>query len=160
MNEGLDVEGAQIRIATSDVDQGLRFVANFTDELAAQYEGCEYGFVVIPTVVIGNNAVEAEGEYTYNDIPYAPAIVAAEILYADKGDYVQYTACMTGLTADMYKTEYTAVPYILTEDGYIYGEQYSTSVYKIAQAVLADESVTDESVKAAMQELIAAADAQ
>ncbi len=154
-NEGLDIEGAQIRLETEDEPQGLRFVANYTDELAAQYEGCEYGFVVIPTSVVGNNAV-ADGA-VYGE--YAAITVPAVRLYKEYDGYVQYTACMVGLEVVQYKTEYTAVPYVLVDGEYIYGEQYSTSVYKVAQAVLADETVTDENVRASMQALIAAADA-
>lgn len=159
-DEGLTIEGAQIRLETADVDQALRFVADFTDALAAEYEGCEYGFVVLPKDALGNNMLTATGTYTYNETVYTPAIVKAERLYADKGDYVQYTAALTGLEPSQYKTEYVAATYIKSGDEYIYGDIYSVSVYKVAQAVLADETVTDETVKAEMQAIIDAADAQ
>ncbi len=151
---GLNIEGAQIRLQTEDVPQGLRFIANYTDELAAEYAGCEYGFVVIPTSVVGNNSVAVGATFD----KYTVANIPAKILYADCGDYVQYTVCLTGLEVEQYKTEYTAVPYVLVDGEYIYGEQYSTSVYKVAQAVVADETAS-ETDKASMQDLIDLVDA-
>ena len=51
---------------------------------------------------------------------------------------------MTGFTADTYATEYTAVTYIKKDGAYIYGEQYSTSIYAIAKAALEDTTITEE----------------
>ena len=157
-NEGLTIEGAQIRLPGQSA-QGLRFIAKYTDELAAQYEGAEYGYVVLPKAVLGNNALVVGGEYTYEGRTYTAEKVVAERLYADAEDHVLYTVCLTGLEADQYKTEYVAVTYIKTADGYVYGEQYATSVYKVAEAVIADENETDEALKASMQELLDAANA-
>ncbi|MBR5528526.1 MAG: hypothetical protein IKV97_05920, partial [Clostridia bacterium] len=156
-DEGLTVEGAQIR--TEGV-QALRFVADYTDALKAQYADCEYGFVVIPTAVLGNNMLVAGGSYEFDGNNYDAYTVKAARLYSDEDGYVTYTAALTGLEVDQYKTEYTAVTYIKSGDEYIYGDSYTASVYKVAQAVLADETVTDEAVRATMQALIDAADAE
>ncbi|MBE6570748.1 MAG: hypothetical protein E7656_00685 [Ruminococcaceae bacterium] len=155
---GLSIAGAQIRLPSGSTEQGLRFVANYTDELAAQYEGCEYGFVVLPKAALGNNALVVDGKYNYNGKEYTAATVPAVRLFDDLDGYVQYTVCLTGLEAEQYKTEYVAVTYIEVAEGeYVYGEQYTASVYKIAQAVVNDEEEDDADLKAAMQALIDAA---
>lgn len=157
-NDGLSIAGAQIRLPSGSTEQGLRFVANYTDELAAQYEGCEFGFVVLPKAALGNNALVVDGKYNYNDKEYTAATVPAVRLFDDLDGYVQYTVCLTGLEAEQYKTEYVAVTYIEVAEGeYVYGEQYAASVYKIAEAVVNDEEETDADLKAAMQALIDAA---
>ncbi len=139
--DGLTIAGAQIRLETEDALQGLRFIADFSDALAAEYEGCEYGFVVIPASVVGNEAVVVDG--IYGD--YAAATVVAERIYEDRGDSVWYTACMTDLAADQYKMVYTAVPYIKVAEGeYVYGEQYSTSVYAVANKALEDDTLSED----------------
>lgn len=157
-NDGLSIAGAQIRLPSGSTEQGLRFVADYTDELAAQYEGCEFGFVVLPKAALGNNALVVDGKYNYNDKEYTAAKVPAVRLFDDLDGYVQYTVCLTGLEAEQYKTEYVAVTYIEVAEGeYVYGEQYAASVYKIAEAVVNDEEETDADLKAAMQALIDAA---
>ena len=157
-NDGLTIAGAQIRLPSGSTEQGLRFVADYTDELAAQYAGCEFGFVVLPKAALGNNALVVDGKYNYNDKEYTAATVPAVRLFDDLDGYVQYTVCLTGLEAEQYKTEYVAVTYIEVAEGeYVYGEQYAASVYKIAEAVVNDEKETDADLKAAMQALIDAA---
>ncbi len=142
VSAGLTVDGAQIRL---DDPQALRFIAKYTAETEAAYAGCEYGFVVLPTKVLGNALLDAEATYTYDKKDYTPAIVPAAKLYDEKaGEYKRYTAAMTGFTADTYATEYTAVTYIKKDGAYIYGEQYSTSVYAIAKAALEDTTISAE----------------
>ena len=142
VSAGLTVDGAQIRL---DDPQALRFIAKYTAETEAAYAGCEYGFVVLPTKVLGNALLKADASYTYDEKNYDPAVVPAAKLYDEKaGEYKRYTAAMTGFTADTYATEYTAVTYIKKDGAYIYGEQYSTSIYAIAKAALEDTTITEE----------------
>lgn len=142
VSAGLTVDGAQIRL---DDPQALRFIAKYTAETEAAYADCEYGFVVLPTKVLNNNLLKADASYTYNEKNYNPAVVPAAKLYDEKaGEYKRYTAAMTGFTADTYATEYTAVTYIKKDGAYIYGEQYSTSIYAIAKAALEDTTITEE----------------
>lgn len=156
---GLTVEGAQIRL---DDPQALRFIAKYEAATEAEYAGCEYGFVVLPTVVLNGADLEADKTYVYNEQNYAPAIVPAVKLYDETSEYKRYTAAMTGFTADTYATEYTAVTYIKKGDAYIYGESYSTSIYAIAKDALAKHEegtkVLDEAVKAYFETIVSTVD--
>lgn len=160
---GLTIDGAQIRIATPEKKQGLRFIATLTDELAAQYTGCEYGYVVVPTVALDGALLEAGGSYTYNDKVIESAIVPAVLLYEDGDGYVRYTVCITDIAVENYKSSYSVVTYIKDGDTYIYGQRYAASVYDIAKAAIAaheDGTIPlEEDVLAKMNEIIVAADA-
>ena len=160
---GLTIDGAQIRIATPEKKQGLRFIATLTDELAAQYPGCEYGYVVVPTVALDGDLLEAGGSYNYNDKVIESAIVPAVLLYEDGDGYVRYTVCITDIAVENYKSSYSVVTYIKDGDTYIYGQRYAASVYDIAKAAIAaheDGTIPlEEDVLAKMNEIIEAADA-
>ena len=164
VSDGLTIDGAQIRIADADIKQGLRFVATYTDETAAKYAGKEYGFVVIPTAVLAGAPLDATKTYTYNEKVFEPALVPAKLLYEDGEGFVKYTACLTDILVDNYKTSYTAITYIKDGDSYIYGETYSASVYAIAEAAVAAHNdgtrPLEADVLAVMQQIISDADAK
>ena len=155
IESGLTFDGAQIRLTDP---QALRFVARLNDATEKAYAGCEYGIAVIPTKVLGKSAINIGATYNYGGKDYTAAVVPAVKLYDEKaGEYKRYTAAMTGFTADTYNTDYTAVAYIKVGDNYIYGQEFTTSIYKIAKAALEDESVTD---KTYFESIVAAVEAE
>ncbi len=145
-DERLGVTGAQVRVGTQTVKQGLRFVNTIDAELyntladadilpkSSTDTGLGFGSVVLPTAYL-----EA-GEKLTKTTASAHVVPAVKLFEAPKGGDTEYkfTACLTGLATDQYTTEYTVVPYVTYMDGgeevTIYGEQYSTSIFDVAEA--------------------------
>ena len=144
-DERLGVAGAQVRVAAGEVVQGLRFISTIEAELydilaeqnglptSAESTGIGFGTVVLPNKLLGDAELTKE---TTN----AKIVPAVKLYSAPKGDDTAYkfTACLTGLTDQQYVTEYTVRPYVTyVKDGEevtVYGEQYSTSVFAVAEA--------------------------
>ena len=145
-DERLTVEGAQVRLASGETTQGLRFISNIDVELynslkeaghlptSSSSTGVGFGTVVLPESMI------PEGEALTKETEHC-AIVPAVKLFAAPGaeDTVyRYTACITGITESRYDIKYTVRPYVTYMDGdeevTVYGEQYSASIFDIAEA--------------------------
>ena len=153
-DERLSVSGAQIRVATQTVLQGLRFVSSIDADLyntlkdaghlptSAESTGLGFGSVVLPTKFLEEN--EKLTKETANAC-IVPAVKLYESPEAGATAY-RYTACLTGLESSQYTTEYTVVPYVTYMDGEneltVYGEQYSTSVFKVAEAAYTSNTET------------------
>ncbi len=145
-DERLPVEGAQIRLASGSTTQGLRFISNIDATLyntlkdagalpsSSADTGVGFGTVVLPTVLI------PEGEALTKETARCAIVPAVKLFNvpSDGDAMYRYTACITGLAADQYATEYTIRPYVTYMDGNeevtIYGEQYSASIFDIAEA--------------------------
>ncbi len=145
-DERLPVEGAQVRLASGATTQGLRFISNIDASLyntlkdagalpsSSADTGVGFGTVVLPTVLI------PEGEALTKETPKRAIVPAVKLFNAPGTEDTMYrfTACITGLTADQYTTEYTIRPYATYMDGdvevTIYGEQYSVSIFDVAEA--------------------------
>lgn len=144
-DDRLTVQGAQVRLASGETKQGLRFISNIDVELynilkdsgslptSSASTGVGFGTVVLPTSMLDGAALTKE---TTNAVT-VPAVKLYKAPAANDTVY-SYTACLTDLEEDQYATEYTVRPYITYMDGEeevtIYGEQYSTSVYAVAEA--------------------------
>lgn len=145
IDERLGVEGAQVRAAAGEVKQGLRFISTIEKDLydvlkaqnaiptSAESTGVGFGTVVLPKQMLGDAELTKE---TAN----AKIVPAVKLYSAPKGSETAYkfTACLTGLVVEQYVTEYTVRPYVTYEkDGEVvtvYGEQYSTTVFAVAEA--------------------------
>ena len=137
----LTVEGAQVRVATNTVVQGLRFISTIDAGLyntikeagqlptSSESTGNGFGTVVIPTVMLNGADLTKE---TAN----AKVVPAVKLYSAPTGDETayRYTACLTGLKENQYVTSYTVRPYVTIDGVTVYGEQYATSVFAVAEA--------------------------
>lgn len=153
LSKSLYVVGAQLRTESEDKARALRFIAEYADAYALNYENCEFGFVVIPEEFVPEGeSVEAGKTYTVNGKQYATKTVPAVKLFGRENGSVTYTVCITGTKAENYDRVYISVPYIKRPDGtYIYGKAYSTSLVAVAQEILNDNSASDEETNAAKQ---------
>ncbi len=162
VNEGLTVIGAQIRTATDEKPQAIRFVAKYTDALSDQYKNCEFGFLVIPTKYVpSGEAVTVGKRFLYKDRYYKVKKVPAVNIYEDADGYITYTVCITGTKALYYDRNFTVVPYILNNEGnYLYSTPYTSSLVKVAEEITADATASPTDKAAATKLLKEHDDAQ
>ncbi len=158
----LAVSGAQIRVPTGTNDpleQGLRFISSMTSDAYALLDASEYpksaadtgvgfGTVVFPTEILGSETLTKDTVINYNGRDFAAMVVPAVKLYTKSESMIEYTAVMIDISESNYETEYTAVPYITytddnNEEVTLYGNAYSTSVFKIAVSAYNDKKTTE-----------------
>ncbi len=151
----LSVLGAQIRLASDTVKQGLRFVSKadkeFLDMLGITQIGgdnVKYGAVLFPENFVG------EGELvlgqTYGN--YVAADVKAVNTYREDDNSVTFTAVVTGISDANLTRRYTVRPYISYTDKNgvtrtVYGDSYATSVYAVAAFALDRDTALDDTAK-------------
>ncbi len=109
-------EGASIRRIEPS---GIRFKAKISEKLSANLENAEYGMLIIPSSLLGGNALTLETEDVLN--------IPAEKTYVEDG-YLMYNAVLIGENGN-FSAEHYNVP--LTAVGYVtYGEEGAkTTVY-------------------------------
>lgn len=151
LSKGHFVKGAQIRAKTDKKDQGLRFVAEYADAYAANYENCEFGFAIIPSSFVPDGEkVEAGKVFEIDGKHYAVKTVPAANIFEVSEGHIAYTVCITGTTVKNYGRKYTVVPYVKNVDGaYIYGDSYETSIIDVASAIAADPNASADDKKTA-----------
>ena len=169
----LSILGAQIRLASGETTQGLRFVTRadkslLTDLGVSQIggEGVSYGTVVFPADLLGNaelviGAADESGKYIAAKVP-------AVKTYGETDGNVSYTAVITGISGKNYIRDYAARSYIEYTDKngaarVAYGEKYAVSIHAIADYALKnDNKLTDEQkavLNGILKEVTAALDA-
>ncbi len=132
--------GVQVRVTGVP---GLRFIMEKTDALSEALNATEYGAIILPSSFLGTKDLVMDGSYTYGGKTYQPAKVEAVNTYKDHGDKIDYTLCVTGIVKDNYRRLYTVKGYIIYTDlqgtqQVLYTDYYSTNIYTIAKAALAD----------------------
>lgn len=149
----MEILGAQIRLASEETTQGLRFVTEtnktFVDDLLS---ASEYGSVVLPAKYLGENELLLDTSYTYGGNTYNSAQVRAEKIFSfdETTGNLRYTACITDITGDNYVREYSVRPYVKYTDKngnerVYYGNAYSSGIFRIANyALRRDDSLTDD----------------
>ncbi len=145
LSKGHYVKGAQIRAKTDTKEQGLRFVAEYADAYAANYENCEFGFAVIPSVFIPDGeTVEVGKVFNIDGKDYAVKTVPAVNIFEVTEGHIAYTVCITGTTVENYGRKYTVIPYVVNADGaYIYGDSYETSIIDVANTIINDANASN-----------------
>ncbi len=110
-------EGASIRKIEPS---GIRFKAKISEKLSANLQNAEYGMLIIPSSLLGENTLTLETENVLN--------IPAEKTYVEDG-YLMYNAVLVGENGADFLADYYNVP--LTAVGYVtYGEEGAkTTVY-------------------------------
>ncbi|MBR5528800.1 MAG: hypothetical protein IKV97_07315 [Clostridia bacterium] len=161
----ISVLGAQIRLASNEVKQGLRFVSRINKSLLSDIgitdiggQNVKYGSVVLPENLMG------EGELTlgYVNGNYAAATVPAVSTYRNDTNSVTYTAVLTDISNKNLTRLYKVRPYISYTDNNgtertIYGESYSTGVYAVAAYALETDTTLSNDAVSVLEEIKAAA---
>ncbi len=153
------IEGAQIRLKESiKKGEGLRFVVRKTDAAdALNITG--YGSVIAPSLAVGKSKVELGKTYSYNGKEYAAKTVPAVNIFAQEDGYEQYTVCVTKIGKERYATVFAVrgyIEYIDINGGehILYTDYYATNLVNVAQALLDDETVTDETARTRCETII------
>ena len=153
------IEGAQIRLKESiKKGEGLRFVIRKTDAAdALDIKG--YGSVIAPSLAVGKSKVELGKTYTYNNKEYAAKTVPAVNIFAQEDGYEQYTVCVTKIGKERYATVFAVRGYIEYTDlnggeHILYTDYYATNLVNVAQALLDDETATDEAARTRCETII------
>ncbi len=155
--------GAQIRVGSAQVEQGLRFVVERRDSAYAALGNniIEQGSLILPTDLTRGHDMKY-GKALYNEYEKAlpdgvsvtgwtsgtwssedgPSIVPAEKIFSKTDDGERYTVCVTGIDEDKYDRYYTVKGYIRYYDAngverVAYTEYYQTSLYAVAKAAVA-----------------------
>lgn len=100
-----------------------------------------YGATVLPTDKLAGRELLCDTDYVYRGKTYRSKTVPALRLFGQEGDVQRYTLCVTGITEDKYEYGYTVRPYLnyYSRSGNLvtlYGDEYSSNVYKTAVAAL------------------------
>lgn len=134
------IKGMQIRTSGK---KGLRFIIELSDALCEALGATEYGAVAMPSEYLGLNDVTLGGTYSSNGNTYAAKSIIAEKIFADHGDKVDYTLCMTGIAKKNYTRVYRVKGYIKYTDlqgkeQVLYTDYAASNLYTIAKAALSD----------------------
>ncbi|MGN0244073.1 MAG: glycoside hydrolase family 43 protein [Lachnospiraceae bacterium] len=134
--------GAQIRMTG---DEGFRFLSKVnrssTEIAALKADGTikEYGTLIMPAVVLGENELTMDAAITgivYENYTVKAAKVASTVHYEEATDSTKYAALLVGFPANnatFYKTYFTVRTYVVMGDGSIvYGDAVNRSMYDVA----------------------------
>ena len=169
VDDYINFAGVQIRVASADKRQGLRFVADIKKSLDEKTELEEFGMVLIPSAMIGDNRAYTEynpeggnceyniigaeqiyngSTHTYGGKIYNSATVKAEHIFKDLGDALRYTTCVIGITEANYTRYYTIrayAKYNVNGKSYTaYSDAFRSSIYEVAKAASVDDTITEE----------------
>ncbi len=154
----LSVIGAQIRNAAP---QGLRYISQIDKDYLAQFgEDAEIGSVILPEDILGGKELLAETSYSYKGTDYESSLVPAEKIYKDEEAYKQFTVVLIKISTANYTRNYTVRSYIKFTDingvtRYTYGNEYSTSIFEMAQYALEHSEGLSETAKNTCESIIA-----
>ena len=134
------IKGVQIRL---NGVPGLRYIMSKTDAITDSLNTVEYGAVILPAGFLGTKELVIDGTYSYGGKTYKSVKVEGKNTFKDHGDSIDYTLCLTGILQQNYTRLYTVKGYIIYNDlqgkeQVLYTDYYSTNLYNISKAALAD----------------------
>ena len=144
-------KGAQIRTK----DNGLRFGFAFDEnsigfDFKKYAENIEYGFVYTYKSLNGLNDFQKNDSLRANDSTvYTKSANKRNV----EGTVSTYNAVFTGITKDHYNNEITARAYICIDGMYFYSPVTTRSFAQVANAVVADEEI-DQNTKNEVKQLL------
>lgn len=158
-------EGASIRVADGEREQGLRFYSTISKDIFAidqKTEGVkvkEYGTILLPTEDLNGNPDNLKFGYSANGHNVAKSV--AERIYDRTDSSVIYTSVLIRIPTSAFATSISARAYVILEDDtVIYSDHVSSrSIYEVAQKILACETAT-AAERAAAQAVVDAVAAQ
>ena len=175
-NYTLEVEKAEIRTSDkafrfiSKLDLGLKQaildLAGNGGSLAPEggvedFEGYEYGTLMIPVFLLGDNALTMDLVDSSSPATSAAKVPARLIYeYDEAGNCVRFTVCLTNLGENFYDVDFAVVPYLTYKDSQgieytVYGEQYVANMKAVAELALsANAADYSEEEKAVLREII------
>jgi hypothetical protein len=175
-NYTLEVEKAEIRTS----DKAFRFISTMDlglkqaildlagnggslrpDGLREDFEGYEYGSLMIPVFLLGDRALTMDLVDSASPATSAAKVPAKLIYeYDEAGNCIRFTVCLTNLGESFYSEDFAVVPYLTYTDAQgiahtVYGEQYVANMKEVAELALAS-SATDYSEEeiAVLREII------
>ena len=144
-------KGAQIRTK----DNGLRFGFAFDEnsigfDFKKYAENIEYGFVYTYKSLNGLNDFQKNDSLRANDSTvYTKSANKRNV----EGTVSTYNAVFTGITKDHYNNEITARAYVCIDGMYFYSPVTTRSFAQVANAVVADEEI-DQNTKNEVKQLL------
>ena len=144
-------KGAQIRTK----DNGLRFGFAFDEnsigfDFKKYAENIEYGFVYTYKSLNGLNDFQKNNSLRANDSTvYTKSANKRNV----EGTVSTYNAVFTGITKDHYNNEITARAYVCIDGMYFYSPVTTRSFAQVANAVVADEEI-DQNTKNELKQLL------
>ena len=144
-------KGAQIRTK----DNGLRFGFAFDEnsigfDFKKYAENIEYGFVYTYKSLNGLNDFQKNDSLRANDSTvYTKSANKRNV----EGTVSTYNAVFTGITKDHYNNEITARAYVCIDGMYFYSPVTTTAFAQVANAVVADEEI-DQNTKNEVKQLL------
>ncbi len=129
----LMAEGASVRYKTDEETDrsGLRFTAYVSEAYKSANETAEYGMLLIPADVLGEEELTAESSGAANK--------AAEVWFteSDKDGYAKFTTVLYNIPETEYGRVIAARAYIKQRDAYTYSATEKRSVAQVASYALA-----------------------
>ena len=160
------VIGTQVRLKSSGNKKDLRFIIELGNDILkeSKLKITEYGAIAIPSAFLETSELRIDGKqmydtdtqlinvgkYSYDEKEYEPAIVKADKIFKNKSNSLQYTICLTGISAEKYSTLFAVRGYIKYTDAnnnsrIVYTTCFDDSMFEAADRMLstADISKTD-----------------
>lgn len=124
------ITGCQIR---EEGAQSLRFITKKSNSFDEKFKIVEYGTLVAPSSYYESDGLYLDSDYKDGFSARVPAVNTLE--KSDNG--ILYTACLTGISKELYGEIYCARSYALCEGANgrtfaLYSDIYSTSVGRVA----------------------------
>jgi hypothetical protein len=148
---GLHIQGAQVRIGGTQTT-GLRFVTVYSTDIYNNLKANGFTNVTFGTIVSKGAGYTGMHKLTFEDVNlnYASNVVGEKIFLTTaqtNTNYQKYTACVINIPKASVKVKIHARPYIKYTDlsgteHILYGEQYSTTIYDVAQSAYNSNSET------------------
>lgn len=161
-----EAKGANIRLESAQLPTGLRFATTVTKAdlgIEGTYEWAEdadviFGVYMLPKKLLDNTEYDTLQALIESGEPNTALNIVAKRIYEQNEETLTYTAVLTGIPQNEWKTTVYAVPYVLKDGVYYFAEQTSNSYYDVAKtarettySVENIELITDPAEKAAAE---------
>ena len=118
--DSFNVIKTQLREATADKKQALRFIVQLDKSVLESLDTVEYGTVLLPNEILFLEELALGKVYGYDvgstTLMYKAATVQGVNIYRNGNTYIQYTAALTGIAEKSYLTAYAARGYLTYTD--------------------------------------------